>query len=229
MSTYVLPAATLANPYWDAVRDHVDPTGSLWGTPTVDGLGRYRTPDGRIDLARWNQEALKRHDFTARYAWTITDPATVDFVIRHAGPRLVDPLAGTGYWAWLLSQAGVDVVAYDQHPPTVDSESNRWHRNVAAHCPVMQGDAVDTVTVHGDRTLLLAWPPCASPLGADVLRAYAGPRVIYIGEGQFGCCGDDAMFDLLARDWVEVADHVPVQWDGLHDVVRVYHRAEVTP
>ncbi|BCZ25284.1 hypothetical protein MTY59_51390 [Mycobacterium senriense] len=31
---------------------------------------------------------------------------------------LLDPIAGTGYWAYLLTQLGVDVVCYDLNPGT---------------------------------------------------------------------------------------------------------------
>ena len=82
------------------------------------------------------------------------------------------------------------------------------------------------MTVHPDRTLLLAWPPYDDPIGEKALTAYAGTRVIYIGEMDGGCCGDDAMFQRLATEWREVAEIRPVQWAGLHDWVTVYDRVE---
>ncbi|MFJ1539202.1 hypothetical protein ACIODS_11735 [Micromonospora chalcea] len=87
------------------------------------------------------------------------DPETVTFVAEHSQGRLVDPMAGTGYWAWMLTQAGVDVVAYDLHPPAPNSEANHWHRNVSAHVTVGEADAKDSVTWSTSRTLLLSWPP----------------------------------------------------------------------
>ena len=211
------------NPYWDAVRDHVDLSGSLWGTPSVDGLGRYRSPSGELDVDRWVRESLKRTDYVKQYAWTITDPDTVAFVAEHSRWRLVDPMAGTGYWARVLAQLAVDVAAYDLNPPAPDCEDNTWHRNVAAHSMVQQADAVESVVLHADRTLLLSWPPYGFD-ACPILNAYKGCRVIYMGEDLGGCCGDDDMFEAFERDWVKVAEHVPVQWDGMHDVVHVYDR-----
>lgn len=216
----------IINPYWDAVSGHVDHTGSLWNTPSIDGFGLYRDASGDFDADRWHRESLKRSDFVKQYAWTITDPATVAFVAEHSQGRLVDPMAGTGYWAWVLTQAGVDAIAYDINPPAPDSERNQWHRNVIAYVTIGEADAKDSVSWHPNRTLLLSWPPYefnASP----ILDAYKGDRVIYIGEDWGGCCGDDAMFEAFARDWVKVADRVPVQWDGMHDIVHVYDRREV--
>ncbi|MFE9192026.1 hypothetical protein ACFYL6_20715 [Micromonospora sp. NPDC007208] len=214
----------LANPYWDAVRDHVAPAGSLWGTPTVGSLAAYRKPGGDLDVNQWMRDAPKRTDYVKQYAWTITDPETVTFVAEHSLDRLVDPMAGTGYWAWLLTQAGVDTAAYDLNPPAPDSEANDWHRNVAAHLTVGEANAKDSVAWSASRTLLLSWPPYGFD-ACPILDAYKGGRVIYIGEDWGGCCGDDGMFEAFERDWVKVAERVPVQWDGLHDVVHVYDRA----
>ena len=217
----------LTNPYWDAVRDHVNPTGSLWNTPSVGGIGRYRTATGDLDVERWSRESPRRTDYVKRYSWTITDPRSVTFVAEHSRGRLVDPMAGTGYWAWMLTQAGVDVVAYDLHPASPDSDANHWHRNVAAHLAVLKANAVDSVVLHEDRTLLLSWPPYGFD-ACPILDAYQGSRVIYIGEDQYGCCGDDNLFETFERNWTRVAEHVPVQWDGMHDIVHVYDRTEST-
>jgi len=214
----VTTAITYDNPYWDAVREaiHVEPEGYWDPGPKIGGIGRIG-------------DSLRRHDLTSRYAWTITDPDTVAFVVEHCGPRVIDPLAGTGYWAWLLSQHGIDVAASDINPP--DSTDNTWHRDRQVFAPVAQADAVDAVTVLGDdRTLLLSWPPYDASIGRDVLDAFQGSRVVYIGEGSGGCCGDEAMWSALEgdwSDWSEVADHKPVQWFGLHDWVTVYERKAV--
>jgi hypothetical protein len=204
----------LDNPYWDVVKDHVNPKGSLWGTPEVGGL---RIGD---DPARWVREAPSRRENVCRYSWSITDPETVAFVAEHSRGRLVDPMAGTGYWAWMLAQSGVDVVAYDLNPPAPGSEDNHWHRDAATHVTVHKADATDVTALHADRTLMLSWPPYGFE-ALRILHAYDGDRLIYVG-----CCGDDAFFEELAdeRLWVEVAERVPVQWFGMHDVVTVYDR-----
>jgi hypothetical protein len=207
------------NPYWDAVKDRVDMTGSLWRTPSVDGLGMYRDGRGNFDVERWSREALHRRDFTKRYSWTITDPSTLAFIAEHSGGRLVDPMAGTGYWGWVLAQSGIDVAAYDLEPGT-----STYHEGVPLYCTVEKLDGAEAVKLHTDRTLFLSWPPM-DDAGTRILRAYQGGRVIFIGESEGGCTGDEELYELLTKEWTEVASRVPVQWDGLHDVVTVYERA----
>ncbi|WP_018219167.1 methyltransferase domain-containing protein [Salinispora vitiensis] len=211
----------IINPYWDAVSGYVDPTGSIpGGTPTVGGFGLTQH-GGQGTVTDW---LSVRQTYVARYSWTITAPDTLRFVAAHSQGHLLDPMAGTGYWAWLLAQAGVNVVAYDRHPPTLGSDSNRWHRNVAAHFPVTEADAEDAVSWHPSHTLLVSWPPLGYNANA-ILDAYQGNRVIYIGE-KYGSCGDDDLFTTLEQQgWKLVASCVPVRWHGLRDVVQVYDRS----
>lgn len=205
---------TTTNDYWDAVKDHIDPTGSLWGTPEVGSpLGR------RGSITDWVENVPQRNDHVKRYSWTITDPDTVAFVAEHSRGRLVDPMAGTGWWAHVLQAHGVQVVCSDADPG-----GNHWHKGEALWTQVGRVDAQAAVADFPNRTLFLSWPPYDRPDGVETLRAYGGGRLILIHEGEGGCIGDDALFAELAAHWDEVADHVPVQWFGMHDRVTVYDR-----
>ncbi len=205
---------TDTNAYWEAVRGHINPTGSLWGTPEV---GSPLTYNG--DLDTWARTGPHRHDHVRRYSWTITDPDTVAFVAHWSTGRMVDPMAGTGWWAHALAGHGVDVLCSDIAPGT-----NHWHKDRPLWVPVTARPAVDAVAEHPDRALFLAWPPYDQPDGVDTVRAYQGGRIIAITEGDGGCIGDDGLFTELGANWVEVAEHVPVQWFGIHDRITVYDR-----
>lgn len=212
---------SIDNPYWDLVKDRVHPTGSLWRTPSVDSYGSYDRGGVDAFLARVRQaveNGTDRRALTKRFSWTITDPVTLAFIVEHSGGRLVDPMAGTGYWGYCLTQLGVDVVSYDIEPGI-----NTYHADQPMHCTIRALAGVDAVRMHADRTLFLSWPPM-DEAGAEILNAYAGSRVIHIGEGDGGCTGDERLFEQLAKGWTEVASRTPVQWDGIQDVVTVYTR-----
>jgi hypothetical protein len=206
------------NPYWDAVEHLVtDKSAFSWetGARYIGGLGNWDVTRDRFDRA-------------SEFSWTVTAPDSVAFVAEHLRGTAVDPLAGSGYWAYLMAQCGVDVIAADAAPPTFNQDHNRWHYH-GQHITVHKANAFDTVCeAHPQRSLLLSWPPYDAPIGVEVLRAFRGDRVVYIGEGEGGCCGDDVMFELLAAEWVEVTDHRPVQWYGIHDWITVYDRKAVT-
>jgi hypothetical protein len=166
--------------------------------------------------------APNRQLLVRKYCWTIPDPETLTFVAKHAHGGLVDPIAGTGYWAYLLAQLGVDVVCYDLNPGA-DLSTNGWHGEVL-HVGVSAKDCAEAAALHPDRTLFLSWPPHGQDVGARILVAYKGNRVIYIGDGPGGATGDDRMHRILDTDWTEVDCRQPVQWWGQHDRVAVYER-----
>lgn len=216
MTTLALaPAqAGLDNPYWDEVKDQVGPSDIPWDRGlSIGGIGDWSPMRRRFDL-------------TSNYAWTVTDPATVAFVAKHIGRHAFDPLAGTGYWAHILGQLGIEVLCSDRKPPAPGS-GNRYHQGDSTWVPVRQSDGIMAALRWGlGRTLLLSWPPYDQIIGEQVLAEYPGDRVVYIGEGMGGCCGNDGMFELLDREWTEIASHRPVQWYGLHDWVTVYERVQ---
>lgn len=47
------------------------------------------------------------------YAYAVPSAEALDVIAQESGGRVVEVGAGTGYWAWLLSRRGVDVVAVD--------------------------------------------------------------------------------------------------------------------
>lgn len=202
---------------WDHVREHVS-FDDVWGTTVVGAFSRR-------NLASSMDVFLLRPKLVRTYAWTITDPHSVEFVARWSGGRLIDPIAGTGYWCKLLTEVGVDCIAFDIHPPSEDHDDNHYHPNVKAHFDVLQMDAAQAVAIADrDRVLLLSWPSYGGDEAYRALSAYQGDRVIYIGEGEGGCTGDADFHQALSMGWNEVAAHAPVQFYGIHDIISVFER-----
>jgi hypothetical protein len=200
------------NPYWTEIEPSVKDSEFYWEGKQV---GRFK-----FDWHEGDPPILDRNEFVGRYAWSIPDPQSVSFVQQHAHNGLVDPMAGTGYWGYVLAQVGVDVVCYDLEPPPC----NTWHKDAWPWVDVEQLDATLAVVKHPDRTLFMSWPPYGMDIGVDTVNAYQGNRIIYIGEGPGGCTGNDALHQVLEEEWREVDERVPIQWYGLHDRITVYER-----
>lgn len=217
------------NPWWEAAEKHAKPgDGFRWSS--LDGndpmqIGGLRDADGGIDAWRLRGFGV------GRWSWSITDPDTVEFVAKHSRGKMLDPMAGTGYWQMLLAQLGVDVISSDVNPPLgTDHENNEWHRNASQFVKVEKRDAVEAVLNSSpSRTLFLSWPPFDDPIGYQTLRAYRGERVIVIGEGEGGCTANDDFFTLLEEQWCFVTGHRPVQFFGIHDYVTVFDRKSALP
>lgn len=177
-----------------------------------------------------------REILTRKYAWAIPNQAALD-VLRKYAP-IIEIGAGTGYWAFLLRQMQVDIVAYDIRIPDgsiLPDDASREHIEAfpgnayhLGHTPwtdVLPGGP-EMAGQHPNRTLFLCWPPYQDPMASDCLKQFKGNTVIYVGEGGWGCTGDDEFHDLLEENFVEIEeDFVAIpRWEGVNDRFCVYRR-----
>jgi hypothetical protein len=144
-----------------------------------------------------------------RFAWAIPNTRVVRAIA--AWSPLIEVGAGNGYWAWLLRQAGADVVATDLYP---------W---METWTDVVASNAYRAAERHPDRTLFLCWPPYKEPMAEEALAGYRGGRVVYVGE-RGGCTGTQALEEQLAEGWRLVKTVRLVNWEGIHDCARFYLR-----
>ena len=199
------------NPFWENIGPHIH---------SEKGISLYQA------------ECDKR--FCATYAFAIADPASVAFVADYLYPQAIEIGAGNGYWAWQLSQCGIDMLAYDcaplDHPwekgyfRPLDQETRaRFGLSTQAWYPVQLGGP-KMASEYADRTLFLCWPVRNTNMASQCLHYYQGQRLVYIGEYRTGTTGDDLFFDLLEHEWQAIATHAIEQWDGAHDSITVYER-----
>lgn len=160
-----------------------------------------------------------RGKFTREYAWAIPSDSALRAIVKFSN-SICEIGAGTGYWAYMLTQYGANVVAYDLAVPGV--HNNTWgHQRTWFN--VQHGDVL-SINQHQNRTLMLCWPPYDHPMSESVVKLYTGRKVIYIGEGSGGCTGSEAFHELLDNNFHEVDTIELPQWDGIHDRVYLLER-----
>lgn len=105
---------------------------------------------------------------------------------------VVEMGAGTGYWTALLRQKGVDVVAYDAHPPRRITKA--FAKGEAKFFGVTYVDDVrecdddaSCLDAHADRVLMLCWPKSPEDVeGGDwdlrCLDRWRGDTLVHVGE-----------------------------------------------
>lgn len=125
--------------------------------------------------------------------------------------------AGTGYWAYLLDQLGVNVLAYDKYLDSKNPycEPDFWY-------PVQRGNSNSLMPK--DNALMLCWPPYGGYMALNALRNYRGNTVIYIGEDWGGCCATKGFFQYLNKLYKETHFVEIPQWYGMHDNMWIYQR-----
>jgi hypothetical protein len=163
-----------------------------------------------------------RDKLVRMYAWAIPTEEALKMICKYS--PIVEIGAGTGYWASLLKAMGADVICYDLPIGTIDSISKFRLRHVE-HIwhPINLGNE-ESVRKHDDRTLFLCWPPYDEPMAYNCLKKYRGKTVVYIGEGQGMCTGDDRFHRELNTKWNEVESCEIVVWTGIYDRLTVYTR-----
>lgn len=205
-----------ANPYWEIIRQlPLDDSMLSWKVRPepvthlfTDGPAGYR-------------ELADRFALCGTFAWSICSPGDITWMKGILGGRgVVEPGAGSGYWAWQLRQAGVDVAACD---PNEAGEGN-WYARRREWTTVLRDDH-DAPKRHPDRALFLCWPSYNEPWAAQSLACYTGDLLIYAGEGEGGCTADSAFFELRDAEWEEIGDSpAHISYWGIHCNLTAYSR-----
>lgn len=196
-------------------------------------LVEFRTARKHPDADTWEFQ----WSFAHRYAWAVPAPAALDAIAEFAHEGIVEIGAGTGYWASILRQMGLNVIAYDASP--VDKGRNRFHRRkkcgvrVTSFTQVLRGDAT-MAACHPDRVLMLCWPPhdmnptrprreCR--MSDRALASYSGDKLIYIGQRPGGVTGSRKFHEQLRKEWICVRKIRTPNFKGKATSVYLYVRA----
>jgi len=178
----------LLNPYFDLAR-----------TLTSSPLAPEQLEDARKKLI-W------------AYSWAIPSTEAILAIAEHS--PLIELGAGTGYWGWLLRQAGARVNCWDRNahagPHWIDVEMGS---------PENLSELPDL----GARTLLLVWPPLDEPLAEDSLQYYTGKKVIYVGEWR-GRTASARFHDRLESEFKKTCELELPRWPGFHDSLLIFER-----
>jgi hypothetical protein len=167
------------------------------------GTSDEKNDEKKGGLVSWTEEgvvaskeklAMLMHPTQHAFSFAVPCVAALD-CIAQLKMGLVEMGAGTGYWAALLRERGVDIVAYDRAPPTAPDPTNGKTQNLffnATFTDVLKGDESE-LAKHADRALFLCWPVAkvetkemgmegAVPWDARCLDTWQGDTLIHVGE-----------------------------------------------
>ena len=159
------------------------------------------------------------------FSWAIPNQEAILGIAKYT--PIIEIGAGTGYWAWLLEQAGARVKTFDREP----GQPPQWHsieqgdpagfRLPSAYPLANPSEAFSPLFSEG--TLLLCWPPLDSPMATDALNHYTGETVIYVGEWK-GRTADSLFHQKLSEEWKLIREITIPNWPGYTDKVYVFIR-----
>lgn len=195
------------NPFWEIIRlvpIEVNEPGTFGDHYELEWYGR----DGE-------RPVVNRHEVVKLFTWAVLSPADLAWINDQLmGRNVIEIGAGAGYWAWQISQLGVDVMAYDNWS---------WEHEFVWY-DVLTGEP-EYAGAFPDRVLVLVWPPYDDAMAVQTLRAYTGDTLIYAGENGGGCTGDDSFHELLEQEWDYIGDSPGhVTFEGIHCHLTAYRR-----
>lgn len=215
------PALEAASKLFDTAVDPED-DDLFDNIPEVDAFDKS---EGRL-IARWNRKG--RHPVAYQYSWALLDDRALRTIAEHS--PIISVGAGTGYYEDILTREySCDVKATDFSPPTLVKNT---HANAVSHFDVQQDDATTSARAHPERALLIIWPTMYDGWADRAIRAYrkaGGKTFIYVGEGECGCCADEAFFKRLRAEWDLTRLQLIPQWPGNHDMLAIYTAKDITP
>ena len=174
------------------------------------------------------EQIARRQSFIKKFSYAVPTELAINKIIDFSAGSIVEIGAGKGLWAYLIELAGGKIRATDLHTsenrildsnpyPLLCEAKTTWTN-------VQQTDAAQAVTNTIEQTLLTIWPCYKGAWAGRALQAFAGQRIIYIGEGEGGCTADDEFHNILKEKWNLIDDIAIPQWPAIHDSMYLYSR-----
>jgi len=161
-----------------------------------------------------------RYKLCSKYSFAIPDEGALNIIAKY-GP-ILELGAGTGYWASLLKDRGVDIIA--TNPPGFTLKNKQHYNFNENYINTELIDNDSALEKYPDRNLFLCWPSYDEDWAYKALLNFKGDYLIYIGEDQGGCTADDDFFKELHSNWIGIRYYDIPQWPGIHDGLRILKR-----
>ena len=188
---------------------------------------------------------MVRYAYNDKFSWPILTNDLVNGIAAFLGDRgCLSVMSGKGILEYFLSRKKCgDIIATDQLGKDCVNgmksiklpEYRSLLNNAYDECnwfDVIKCDAIKAVRTYDKEVLLISWPPYTNPIGAKVLKfalELGFKYIIYIGEGDDGCCATDEFFEILASKTEEVKSIEMLRFWGIWDFCTIYKSTISTP
>lgn len=181
-----------------------------------------------------------RDSYNRKFSWPLLTMELISGITKFLqGKKCLSVMSGKGYLEYFLYIKDCDIVATD-----IEGH-NRVHmfntvrmedvcKDLYRYCDasdfkrfhVIECDAIKAVTKYHDRdVLLMSWPNYKNSIGERTLELalQIGIKyIIYIGEGEGGCCATDEFFEILREKTTTIQDIEMSTFHGIWDTCTVH-------
>ncbi len=156
----------------------------------------------------------KRMELVTKYSWAVPTEEAINSIADYSKTGLIDFGAGSGYWASLISNKGINVNAIDN-----------WTDKKPEHLfyPVKTG-SYELLKFQSDKVLMLVWVPQATDMALTALKTWNGKKLIYVGEPPPARGNANPAFFEELKNWTLVKVITIPQWYNWNDAVYFYKK-----
>jgi hypothetical protein len=172
----------------------------------------YEADKFRFEALNKNNH-LDRFSTCFKYSFAVPNQEALNAIAKYS--PLIELGAGSGFWAHLLQQQGVDIIPYDNF---------NWKEFKHHYTTILEGSESTLLTQPTDKNLMLCWPDYDEPFAYNAAKNFRGKYLIYIGEGSGGCTGDEDFHKYLDSDFSVVETIKIPRWAGIRDRLYIYER-----
>jgi len=184
-----------------------------------------------VHLTKWETDLISSYEHRNKHVrelgFVLVTQELVDRLVHVLSDlKVLDAGAGTGYLSYLLNDKGIEIEAVD-----IANPETKFQFKVGTHFKVEKENAILRVKQKYYDVVMLAWPSYATSFAYKVANALKQTQqLLYCGEGQGGCTGDDKFHDLLEEKFFEKTElsgylnEVHLQYNGIHDLWYWYEK-----
>ncbi|EER03117.1 hypothetical protein Pmar_PMAR023229 [Perkinsus marinus ATCC 50983] len=156
------------------------------------------------------------------YAYATPTESALELLSSFVPGGVVEVGSGTGYWAKLLRDRNVKVLALDKNPP--DHQANAYHGRCRPHTEVKKNAAdLQSLSAEEYPKLMLCYPPPQEHMAAEAIGNFKGDYVYHIGEW-FGDTGTLAMQKALGQGFRMIRREPLPNWPSTSYEMTIWKR-----
>ena len=196
---------------------HIDQTGHHW---SEDSMEKWR--DNRIiDLQYFTIQQM-REGHTTQYGFAIMTRQAIEQIHETVGDTpIVEIGAGNGWLAHEMNEHGLTVFPTDP----VQIKRNKYAVG-EEHMPVERLDGREALQKYPDASMMWSWPEMSAYV-RNVMTAFHGKHLIYIGENGDGCTGPQEDIVVTMEGRYREAGHIYIpSFPSVNDNVNILERID---
>lgn len=169
------------------------------------------------------EESKMRQKFVTDYSWAVPTQKAIQEIKNFTdGQTILEVGSGLGLWAKLLQDEGINII-----PTNIPISDKEKYFNVGKKpfTKIEYLSHLESIQSYPETAILmLSWPPCDDIMAYELLKRFKGSKLIFIGEGKYGCTAEDNFFDLLENTYVLYKTVEIPRWRNIYDDLFLYIR-----